>query len=268
MKVFQHPVLIFLLIAIVGFFLWVIWGNSALMITEYTATSTEIPSAFHGFRIAHISDLHNAEFGKDNKKLLNLLVQAQPDMIAITGDFVDSRRTDTSVAIDFVREAVKIAPVYYVPGNHEARITDYAALKAALLSEGITVLENSSIPLEQGTDFITITGFMDPQFGIPLPDLGADNYQVALSHRPELLDTYSAQGLDLVLTGHAHGGQIRLPFIGGLIAPNQGFFPAYDSGMHFRENTTMVISRGLGNSLFPLRFNNRPELILITLEGA
>ena len=258
---------IFLLIIFFALFLWSLWGNSALMLTEYPVTSTKIPFSFHGFRIAHISDLHNAEFGKDNEKLLELLTQTQPDLIAITGDLVDSRRTDFAIATVFVREAVKIAPVYYVPGNHEARIADYADLKAVLLAEGVTVLENSSIPFELGADSITLTGFMDPAFGIPMPDLGDENYQVAFSHRPELLDVYAAQGLNLVLTGHAHGGQIRLPFIGGLIAPHQGFFPEYNSGIHFRGATAMVISRGLGNSLFPLRFHNRPELILITLES-
>lgn len=268
MKLLHNPFFILVLVALLILLLWILWANTALTLTEYTASSEEIPSNFDGFRIAQVSDLHNAQFGKDSEKLLELLAQSRPDMIAITGDLVDSRRTDCAVVIDFVREAVQIAPVYYAPGNHESRIPDYAYLKSELLAAGVAVLENDSLAFYKEQDSITITGLMDPDFGIPMPNLTAENYQVVLSHRPELIDLYADMGLDLVLTGHAHGGQIRLPFLGGILAPNQGFFPKYDSGMHFHGNTAMVVSRGLGNSLFPLRVGNRPELILITLESA
>lgn len=267
MRLLQRPMILFLLIVFTGLFLWSLWGNTALMLTEYTVTSQKLPSDFTGFRIAQISDLHNAEFGNDNEKLLDLLAQTQPDMIAITGDFVDSRRTEPDVAVSFARESVKIAPTYYVPGNHEARISEYQDLKAALLSAGVIVLEHNSLPFEKEQAAITITGLADPSFEISMPYPRSENYQVVLSHRPELMDVYARQGFDLVLTGHAHGGQFRLPFIGGLWAPHQGFLPKYDSGTHIQGDTTMVVSRGLGNSLFPLRFNNRPELILITLES-
>lgn len=267
----KHPILIILSVVFLALLLWSLWGNTALIITKYTVADEEIPAAYDGFQIVQVSDLHNAEFGVDNEKLLALLEETRPDMIAITGDLVDSRRTDLDVAIHFVRECVKIAPTYYVSGNHEARIdAEYAALKAEMDACGVIILENESVALERQGDFITVTGLMDPDFTDPaqvLPGLTTGNYQVVLSHRPELMELYAEHGLDLVFTGHAHGGQVRLPFIGGLFAPHQGFFPQYDSGVYEEKMTTMVVSRGLGNSLFPLRFNNRPELIVVTLKA-
>lgn len=267
----KHPALIILLLIILVLLLWSLWGNTALMVTKHTVSNEKIPDAFDDFKIVQVSDLHNAEFGENNEKLLALLEETQPDMIAITGDLVDSRRTDLEIAVAFAAEAVKLAPTYYVPGNHEARLPEeYAALKTALSDLGVVVLENESLLLEKETACITLTGLMDPDFGDPsaaLPELTSENYQVVLSHRPELLALYAEYGLDLVFTGHAHGGQFRLPFIGGLFAPHQGFFPKYDSGVFTQDHTQMVVSRGLGNSLFPLRFNNRPELIVVTLES-
>lgn len=263
----KHPVLCVLLLVFLGLLLWSLWGNTALTVTAYPIRHEEIPDRFDGFTIAQVSDLHNAEFGKDNEKLLALLEEAQPDMIAITGDLVDSRKTDLEVAVAFAREAVKIAPTYYVTGNHEARIAQYALLKTALTELGVVVLENESLLLQREQDTVTLTGLTDPDFGIPWPELSCDTYQIVLSHRPERFDLYAQQELDLVLSGHAHGGQFRLPFVGGLYAPHQGLFPEYDAGLFTEGDTTMVVSRGLGNSLFPLRFNNRPELVIVTLES-
>lgn len=265
----KHPILLILFAVFLALLLWSLWGNTALMVTEYTVANEEIPIAYDGFTIAQVSDLHNAEFGRDNEKLLTLLEETAPDMIAITGDLLDSRRTDLDAAIHFVRKCVDIAPTYYVPGNHEARIPEsYAALKAQMEAVGVIILENKSVTLEKQGTSITVTGLMDPDFGLTVPELSAENYQVVLSHRPELMEFYAQCGLDLVFTGHAHGGQFRLPFIGGLFAPHQGFFPKYDAGVYTQDNTFMVVSRGLGNSLFPLRFNNRPELVVVTLKVA
>ena len=260
--------------------IWTIWGNTALQLTEYTVQSRSIPASFDGFRIAHISDLHNTEMGDHNEKLLAMLRSAQPDIIAITGDIVDSRRTDLAVALEFVGGAVKIAPCYYVTGNHETGIGDaYDRLKAELSALGVVVLENHSVTLERGGETIRLLGVQDPEFeadhwktfldDVMDKNLAAlsqeDGFQLLLSHRPEFMDMYVRYDIDLVLSGHAHGGQFRLPFLGGLYAPSQGFFPKYDAGLFEEENTKMIVSRGIGNSAFPLRFNNRPELVLITL---
>ena len=261
---------------------WIIWGNTALELNTYTISSSKLPQSFDGYRIAHVSDLHNAEMGKNNEKLLTMLRDADPDMIAITGDLVDSRNTDIEVALQFVREAVKIAPCYYVTGNHEARISEYDELKEAMKAAGVTVLEDAQTEISLTGEFITLIGVNDPSYqtdylfgdaktvmNTKLEELHTeqDRFTILLSHRPELFDTYADHSIDLVLSGHAHGGQFRLPFIGGLVAPNQGLFPEYDAGIYTEGNTNMLVSRGVGNSILPFRINNRPEVILIELQA-
>ena len=252
---------------------WILWGNTALEVNEYRIGSDRIPDSFSGFRIAHISDLHNAEFGEGNGKLLAMIAESAPDIIVITGDLVDSRNTDIDIALEFIRGAVEIAPVYYVTGNHEARISDYGILRDGLSQAGATVLRDEKLGLERAGETITLMGMNDPsfQYRSPLEILDGmteadDGYTVLLCHRPELFDTYAAQGIDLVFTGHAHGGQFRLPFVGGLIAPHQGLFPTYDAGLYTKGHTNMLVSRGIGNSLCPIRFNNRSEIIVVELK--
>ena len=259
---------------------WLLWGNSALVTTQYTLTSEKLPQTFDGFQIVQISDLHNRKFGADNRKLLERIKQTQPDMIVITGDLVDSRRTDVQTALTFAERAAKIAPTYYVPGNHEARIDRYEELKAGLYKAGVTVLENEKVTLSKDGRTISLLGVVDPSFTTDylgeeetyemaqvLKELTEEtDFQILLSHRPELFGTYVDAAVDVVFSGHSHGGQIRLPFIGGLFAPGQGFFPAYDGGVYTRNGTAMVVSRGLGNSLFPVRVNNRPQIVALQLK--
>lgn len=261
---------------------WTVWGNTALELNTYKVSSDALSDAFNGYRIAHVSDLHNAEMGDGNEKLLAMLRAAEPDMIAITGDMIDSRNTDVEVALNFAEKAMQIAPCYYVTGNHEARVSEYDELKAGLEACGVIVLENEREQIELSGEFITILGVDDPSFNTDylfgdsasvvsntLAEISTEDdvFTVLLSHRPELFDTYVACGMDLTLSGHAHGGQFRLPFVGGLVAPNQGFFPKYDSGIYTENGTNMIVSRGIGNSLLPFRFNNRPEVILIELRS-
>ena len=261
--------------------IWMLWGNTALTLHCITVESDRLPTAFDGFRIAHVSDLHNTEFGDGNETLLNLLREAKPDLIAITGDLIDSRDTDVGVALRFAQGAMEIAPCYYVPGNHEARVSEYAVLKAGLLAQGVVVLEDKALVLERSGEEIRLLGVSDPSFQtsylfgdsetvmdrkLQKFSIAETDFTVLLSHRPELFEVYGEHGVDLVLSGHAHGGQVRLPFVGGLVAPNQGLFPKYDAGLYVEENTNMVVSRGVGNSIIPLRFNNRPEVILIELK--
>ena len=261
---------------------WTVWSNTALELNTYMVGSKELPDAFDGYRIAHVSDLHNAEMGDGNEKLLAMLRAAEPGMIAITGDMIDSRNTDVEVALNFAEKAMQIAPCYYVTGNHEARVSEYDELKAGLEACGVIILENEREQIEMSGEFITILGVDDPSFNTDylfgdsasvvsstLAEISTEDdvFTVLLSHRPELFDTYVACGMDLTLSGHAHGGQFRLPFVGGLVAPNQGFFPKYDSGIYTENGTNMIVSRGIGNSLLPFRFNNRPEVILIELRS-
>lgn len=264
----KHPVIVCLVLLCILLLVWSVWQTRSPQINTYTIRSAKLPAAFDGLKVLQVSDLHNALFGKGNEKLLALLRKTHPDLIFLTGDLIDSKRTDVSISIDFVREAIKIAPVYYTPGNHESRIpAEYAALKDALQKLGAVILENESVSIEKSGEHVVITGLLDPGFGIPWQDTATVNYQIVLSHRPELLEAYAARDLDLVFSGHAHGGQFRLPLIGGLFAPQQGLFPQYTEGVHTKGETTLVISRGLGNVPLIPRFNNRPELVFVTLES-
>ncbi len=267
-------------VVLIALGIWIVWSNTALELSAYTITSSRLPENFNGYRIAHVSDLHNAQMGENNEKLLGMLRNAQPDMIAITGDLIDAQNTDISVALHFAKEAMDIAPCYYITGNHEASVSDYNNLKSGLLELGVIVLENDKFEIEHGKEKIVVIGVKDPSF--ETNDISSDpvsvmqhnlqqlieeeSYTILLSHRPELMNVYADYSLDLVLSGHAHGGQFRLPLLGGMYAPNQGIFPEYDSGLFEKNNTSMIVSRGIGNSIIPLRFNNRPELILIELR--
>ena len=282
MTVKKRKIIVLAVVAAVllALIIWTAWGNTALELNTYTISSDRLPGAFDGYRIAHVSDLHNAEMGKDNEKLLDMLREAKPDIIAITGDLIDSRNTDIDIALQFTKAAMEIAPCYYVTGNHEARVSEFDKLKEGMIELGVAVLEDVRIKLEQSGETISLLGFNDPSFQTDylfgdsetvmqskLHEITneEDTYTILLSHRPELFEVYTESKVDLVLSGHAHGGQFRLPFVGGLVAPNQGIFPKYDAGLYTEENTNMIVSRGIGNSILPFRFNNRPEVILIDL---
>ncbi len=262
--------------------LWIVWGNTALELNTYIMKSEELPDVFDGYRIAHVSDLHNTEIGEDNEKLLEMIRTSEPDIIVLTGDIIDSRNTDIEIALRFAENAVGIAPCYYVAGNHEARISNYDVLREGLIELGVVVLEDSGVEIEKAGEKITLLGVLDPSFQtdylfgddatvmeskLQALTWDKDTYTILLSHRPELFDVYIENGIDLVFSGHAHGGQFRLPFMGGIVAPNQGLFPEYDSGLYSEGKTNMLVSRGIGNSILPFRFNNRPEVILVELRS-
>ena len=264
-----------ILILIAALIAWAAIDSRNIDVTRFTVSGA--PEAFSGFKIVQISDLHNAEFGADNQKLIDILKSEAPDAIVITGDLIDARRTNTEIAESFARRCMEIADCYYVPGNHEARLGDtYDAFESALIADGVNVLRNGSVRIRKEMDAIRIVGVDDPAFAkasdaitnldAALEALSSDDFTILLAHRPELIDEYSKWGIDLVLSGHAHGGQIRLPGIGGLYAPGQGFFPKYTSGNYTVGDTEMIVSRGIGNSAFPLRVNDRPEVVIVTLK--
>lgn len=261
---------------------WVIWSNVSIQTSRFIIKSDELPDEFDSFSIAHISDLHNAEFGKNNEKLVSILREENPNIIALTGDLIDSNHTNIEIALSFVRQAAEIAPCYYVTGNHEAWIgSQYDEMKTALEKMGVVVLEDEAVELEHGGASIQLIGLNDPAFAEREASLAEsiletrlsrlnieDGYTILLSHRPEHFKVYQDKNIDLVLSGHVHGGQFRLPFIGGIVAPNYGLFPKYDAGIYTEKETTMVVSRGLGNSVIPVRFNNRPEIVMAELKKA
>jgi predicted MPP superfamily phosphohydrolase len=217
----KKRVLFIVVFVLVVLIVWTLWGNTALEVNEYEVVSDRIPQGFEGFRIAQVSDLHNAEFGEGNEKLIQLLSQTDPGIIVLTGDLIDSRHTDIEIALDFARQAIKLAPVYYVSGNHEARVREYEDLKMGLAEAGVVILENQNVQITREGESITLMGIDDPSFQEDylfgdsesvarqaIDDLQneSEGYTILLSHRPELFDLYVDTGMDLVFSGHAHGG--------------------------------------------------------------
>ena len=253
--------------------------NNRISHTKITIKSVQLPSEFDGFKILHISDLHNKSFGKNQTRLIKKVEAIKPDIIVITGDLIDRRRTAFKPVADLL-EGLRDFPIYFVPGNHEAWSSRYAELKALLINKGVFVLENEAQSISRNGQFINLYGLKDPGFYINkdnkvthreliqsnLDQWKPSSFSILLSHRPEYFDLYAQHKIDLSLSGHAHGGQIRLPFLGAIIAPNQGFFPKYSAGIYKNGTSSLYVSRGLGNSLFPFRIFNRPELISIVLK--
>lgn len=256
------------------------WQNNDITVTNIDFENDKVPANFNGYKILQVSDLHNKKFGSNQDKLVEITKDIDPDIIVITGDFIDSRRTNVDVALEYTNQVVDIAPVYYVPGNHESRVEEYSILKEGLLKSGVIILDNKLEEININNEKISLIGMEDPTLLTSnnkmkkfeyilssIKDRSNSNLKILLSHRPEILDIYERQDIDLVFSGHAHGGQIRLPFTDGLFAPGQGLLPKFTSGIHEKGNTNMIVSRGLGNSLFPFRVFNRPELIVTKLSS-
>ncbi|WP_153731423.1 metallophosphoesterase [Sporosarcina obsidiansis] len=274
---------LFIVALLVAFVLFFYIQNNSITTTHTTITSTNIPVNFDQYKIVHLSDLHNKNFGNNQRILVRKVSKLRPDVIVFTGDLIDSKRKGEEASLILMRELVQIAPVYYVSGNHEWWAGTFSSLESLLHDIGVQVMRNTNEVLTKGNDKIHIIGIDDPahsnERGIEQDTTKEDivksikgmeegNFAMLLSHRPDMLSLYAEYEFDMVFSGHAHGGQFRLPFIGGLIAPNQGFLPNYTAGKHLLGQTTMVVSRGLGNSIIPLRVFNRPEIVAVTLESA
>lgn len=247
--------------------------NKWLTVSHYTYQSGKVPETFEGYRIVQISDLHNARFGIDNRWLVSKVQELQPDMIVLTGDIVDSGFTNMEVAISFAAQAVQFCPTYYVTGNHENWLSkeDKDALINGLKAAGVVCLSDEAVSINKDGATISLIGLdneslWDNTLQNVVAELPADELKILLAHEPQYFDKYVGAGVDLVFSGHAHGGQFRLPFIGGLVAPGQGLFPKYTEGQHMSGDTTMIISRGLGNSIIPVRLFNLPEIVCVELE--
>jgi hypothetical protein len=251
-----------LLVANIAIF--IVISNYKFEVTKYTVTAKNVPEG--GVRIVHLSDLHARRFGKKNKWLLRAVKKQNADLIVFTGDIIHKyRKRDIEVAKEIVREAIKIAPFIYVSGNHEMRNRSWRFLKEQLVKEGAIVLDDATINM-CGIDIIGLNCSHlknNTLFDLVPKD---DNFKLLLAHEPQFLSRYALSGCDLVLCGHAHGGQFRLPFCEvGLYAPGQGVLPKFTSGEHRCGKTHMIISRGLGNSEFPLRIFNCPEVVIVDI---
>lgn len=236
--------------------------------------SEKVPANFDGLRIVQVSDLHDARFGNNQQKLIAKVKDTNPDYIFITGDVIDSNRYDLKQSLQAVKGLVELADVYYVLGNHEVASNKVNEIYEALSSLGVHVMANESTVLERDGERLAILGIEDPLMGRSTEEMlematayvPEDMLKLLLAHRPEVFSTYVTQGIDLVFSGHAHGGQVRIPGIGGLVAPGQGLFPKFTAGLYEEERTKMVVSRGLGNSSVPYRIFNLPEIIVMDLK--
>ncbi len=261
-----------LIIFIFAFIIFdILFSLHALRIKNYIIEDKNLPASFDGFRIAQVSDLHNAVFGKDNSRLIQKVRDTSPDIIALTGDTVDENTRDFEAVTALIKELSEIAPCYYVTGNHEAWIyKDYLPFEKNTAGYA-QFLHNSSVKIERDDDFLLIQGLDDPNYLYTFRDsvtalAREEGYKILLSHRPERFEDYVDGGFNLVLSGHTHGGQVRLPFIGAIVAPTQKFFPKYDSGLYSEDKTNMIVSNGLGTSVLPIRFNNPPEIVIVKLS--
>ncbi|KGR78244.1 metallophosphoesterase [Ureibacillus sinduriensis] len=264
---------LFLLIIAIYLFLYI--NNHWIVTDEHVFESEKVPESFDGFRITQVSDLHDALFGNHQESLVKKVEATDPEVIFLTGDVIDSNRYNLEQSLQAVREFVEMADVYYVIGNHEVATNKVQEIYEALKALGVHVLPNTSTTIERGGEQISIIGIEDPLNGhetqdmlsTALSDVDRENLTVLLAHRPEKFNTYVANNINLVFSGHAHGGQIRLPFVGGLVAPGQGYFPKYTAGIFEDGETSMNVSRGLGNSTVPFRIFNLPQLVVVELKS-
>ncbi len=265
-----------ILLALAGF-VW--WDNNVPGTTRVEFSSTRLPAAFDGFTVVQLSDLHGKEFGAGNETLLDAVRAEAPDLIAITGDLVDE---DTEQPLEYAAgiggALAALAPTYFVTGNHEWAARQAEDICAALESAGVVCLRNETVPIECGGARILLSGVDDPNAYAEqktpgdvaqelLETYGENDFRLLLAHRNDrFASEYYRLGYDLTLSGHAHGGLIRLPFTDGLIDTHQGFFPSYTAGFYTVEGSELFVSRGLGNIYPSFRLFNRPEVVSLTLR--
>jgi len=278
-KVRIFPIILLLFVLLVGFLLYD--SNTRLVTEEYELFFPNLPVGFDGYRIVVLSDIHAAVFGENNEYFIERVRLANPDIIAITGDFIDSygrlnQEEQLAVAENIIAGITPIAPIYYITGNHEWEGGGIWPLIAMLNEHGVHVLRNRFTRLYSGGDMIVLAGTDDPNGPADMMrpdelvqrvrDAEPDAFLIMLEHRNHNLTLYSELGVDLVICGHAHGGYIRLPFTDGLFGPQRDWFPSYTSGIYVRGNTQMLVSRGIGNHLSIPRFLNNPQIMVAVLR--
>ena len=260
--------------------LYVRWSNAALQTAAFDPVFARLPQGFDGCRIVVLGDLHSTVFGEDNQALVEAVQDAEPEYIFLVGDLLDAFRESPE---DYAKKTAKaladIAPTYYVTGNHEWAAGNVPDLKKDLTAQGVTVLSNEFITLNRNSDTIVLAGIDDPNgyadqktpetLAAELYAAHGDPFWLLLAHRNDHFpDQYSLLGADLVVSGHGHGGLIRLPFTDGLVSTDRTLFPSYTAGLYEKNASTLFVTRGLGNSGSTFRVFNRPEVAVITLHAA
>lgn len=252
-------------LALLAAFCWA--QNNWIVTKRYVLYSRRIQAPM---RIVQLSDLHGKRFGRQNRRLLGKIQRQKPDLIAFTGDFADRFRLPLDAAYTLMEQLVKIAPVVYCPGNHEYGRRDREQIFSELERLGVHVLRQRLLETETKGNLLAILGADEVGYGCKTEDRLAAleqnrGFRLLLAHFPHYFEPlYCRYKTDLILAGHAHGGQFWFPG-GGIYAPGQGLFPKYCKGVHEKNGARMIVSRGLGNSGFPLRLFNFPQLVAVTL---
>lgn len=248
-----------------------------LEISRYEVNSKKLPESFDGFKIVQLSDLHGAEFGEDGMGLVEKVKELEPDMIALTGDFVTDE-DDLAAVKKLAGRLTELCPVYFVSGNHEFGSGLAVKVRNILERAGVKYLSNEYLTISRGEDEILLGGVEDPlayadmlspdELAQKMNDAAPDAFKILLGHRNYWMTEYPELPVDLIFCGHAHGGLIRIPGVGGLIGTDRRLFPDFDAGQFNNGRYTLIVSRGLGNSVPIPRVFNRPEIVCVELSSA
>ncbi|MBN2853354.1 MAG: metallophosphoesterase [Clostridia bacterium] len=265
MRIRKIPVFILLLLLV----LFIIAGLfNQLKVASYQLCDEKVDETI---KIIQLSDLHNQIYDSDQKKLIDMIKSCNPDVIVLTGDIGDDVEpmTGTRLLLEGIKET---APIYYVTGNHEHWADDTDDIIREIVSYGVILLDNRTEMITVNGNEMTISGVSDPESGSYddsfLENLKTDDFNILLAHRPERIQEYAGFNIDLIFSGHAHGGQFRIPFlINGFFSPNQGFFPRYAGGKYEIKDSIMIVSRGLSHNKWIPRFYNNPEVVLTEIKG-
>lgn len=248
-----------------------------LEISRYEVKSQKLPESFDGFKIVQLSDLHGAEFGEDGMELVEKVKELEPDMIALTGDFVTDEG-DLAAVEKLAARLTELCPVYFISGNHEFGSGLAVKVRNILERAGVKYLSNEYLTISRGEDGILLGGVEDPlayadmlspdELAQKMNDAAPDAFKILLGHRNYWMTEYPELPVDLIFCGHAHGGLIRIPGVGGLIGTDRRLFPDFDAGQFNNGRYTLIVSRGLGNSVSIPRVFNRPEIVCVELTRA
>ena len=285
--------IIFIFIGIfILMYLYIKYNVNTLEVTKYVVENKKVPKEFDGYNIVQISDLHSKLFGENNKKLIQKIKSLNPDIVVVTGDLIDGENNNYNVALDFMKEISKLYRVYYIIGNHEQKSLikkykdEYKDYFNKLHQIDFVNLDNNKVEIVKGDSNINLYGLTVPYscykylfdnqettsididfLEEKLGKVDREQFNILLAHTPFYFDAYEKWGADLTLCGHVHGGVVRLPFIGGLLSPDRKFFPKYDLGKYEKNNSTMIVSKGLGGSKVLIRINCKPEIVSIKLKS-
>lgn len=277
-------IIIMFLIAIIAVLGLIYISTNVIKTKKYQVKNSKLPEEFDGLKIAHISDVHSKIFGKDNFGVIDIVIKENPDIVIMSGDIIDKREEDIEKFVSMYKKIYERYPTYYSIGNHERKLgwKKYKKYLKMLQMCGVHVIINGSEKLIKNDKHIIINALkfrenMQPKvltkekeeefisyMKNKLKNLDTKDFNILIAHDPENFKMYKQLGVDLVFSGHVHGGLIRFGKI-CLLSPRRTFFPKYSYGKNTEENTTIITSAGMGKATLPIRLFNRPEIVIVTL---